>query len=446
MVQRSFLTMLVFFGSLGAVLLGPGGAYADQENVALETLEECEAWSYDYPGCWYEYTSEYCPYPSVEVQAEATNEPMEEDPRDDSVETVAEYEGYESKDYGYQWEYDDYDSAYEDYLWAQLITDMQAELIEQSVDESVHETVAETGAEPIDESEVEIVEEKATEAAVSTWADDYHYWAEYYDEEYRCYEVTVQPTYETAEENESTIDEVVAETTGVDEAALVTDVADEGADEGEMAAAESSMDWQDECQHDFRFDYSYSYEYGYGYGYEEPTFDRTIEADQVETIQMMDDSDEVTEQVADAMEESNEVTEETAEAIEHGDARHEGYHYYGDCDYYSDYYSDYYDSYYDSYYDDYGDSDNADVASPASSEDASDRLTDTDADTDEVSPIEEPAEVATSDSAPLHQAAVLSLARSLDQMGSALKMLSHQLTDMVTPEVATRASTVTDQH
>ena len=402
MVKRSILTMLVFFGSLGAVLLGPGGAYADQENVAWETLEECEAWGYDYPGCWYEYAGEYCPYPSVEVQAEATIEPVEEEPSGDSVETVAEYEGYESKDYGYQWEYEDYDSAYEDYLWSQLITDTQAELIDQPVDESVHETVVETGAEPIDETVVEIVEEAAsaaTEAAVSTWADDYHYWAEYYDEEYRCYEVTVQPTYETAEENESTIDEVVAETTGVDE-----------------------------CEDDFRFDYSYSYEYGYGYGYEEPTFDRTIEADQVETVEVM--------------EESIEVTEEAAEAMEHCDARHEGYPYYGDCDYYSDYYG----SYYDSYYDDYGYSDNADVAAPSSSEDASDRLTDTDADEPEVSTIEESAEVATIDSAPLHQAAVLRLARSLDQMGSALKMLSHQLTDMVTPEVATRTSAVTDQH
>jgi hypothetical protein len=47
----------------------------------------------------------------------------------------------------------------------------------------------------------------------------------------------------------------------------------------------------------------------------------------------------------------------------------------------------------------------------------------------------------------LRQAAILTLARSLDQMGSALQMLSRQLTEMATPEVATRATmTITDQH
>jgi hypothetical protein len=46
----------------------------------------------------------------------------------------------------------------------------------------------------------------------------------------------------------------------------------------------------------------------------------------------------------------------------------------------------------------------------------------------------------------LRQAAILTLARSLDQMGSALQMLSRQLTEMATPEVAARGTmTVTDQ-
>jgi phage-related minor tail protein len=39
-----------------------------------------------------------------------------------------------------------------------------------------------------------------------------------------------------------------------------------------------------------------------------------------------------------------------------------------------------------------------------------------------------------------HRAAILTLARSLDQIGSALQTLSRQLTDMAAPDVATRAA------
>lgn len=382
MVKRSFLTMCVFLGSLGAILLGPGGTQADQQDTAIEASAGYVAWSYDYPGCWYEYASGYCAYPTVEVQAEATVEPVTEEPAETTV-SCDTYEtedyGYLAKDYGYQWEYEDYDSAYEDDLWSELITDSQAESAGTEQDDSI----------AVEEAVV-----AAVESNVSTWAEDYDYWAEYYDEAYRCYEATVRPTYEPAEvpaeENDATIEEVVAETTGVDTAAEEI----EAAEASETPASDSAMDWQHECQDHFDFDYSYCYEYGYGYGYEEGlTFEPITSIDPIETT---------------------EATEEVAEVIEQADTCYEDYHYYGDCYYYS-----YYGSYYGSYYRDDVQSGHAD---------------------------RESSEVVEMDSPALHQAAVLSLARSLDRMGSALKMLSHQLTDMVAPEVATRASTATDKH
>jgi hypothetical protein len=92
---------------------------------------------------------------------------------------------------------------------------------------------------------------------------------------------------------------------------------------------------------------------------------------------------------------------------------------------YSDYdYSDYYYGYgdYESYDSTKAGSDNQEAAESEGVEgdDASD-----------VEAVEEPAP---------HRAAILTLARSLDQIGSALQMLSRQLTDMAAPEVAARAA------
>ena len=136
--------------------------------------------------------------------------------------------------------------------------------------------------------------------------------------------------------------------------------------------------------------------------------DEAVETEIVEDLpEMMDEAVET--EVADNAQGDAEVTDD-------------------DTSDFSDYdYSDYYYGYgdYESYDSTEASSDNADAAEAIESEDAAVE------DESDVEAVEDPAP---------HRAAILTLARSLDQIGSALQMLSRQLTDMAAPEVAARAA------
>jgi hypothetical protein len=440
MVKRTFLSLSVFLGSLAGVFLCNGTVRSEQDSASVMTSSPCESWGCEYQGCWYDEANDHCPYHMHETATTpaADEEQVAEKPCDAPVADESKYDGYEAKYYGYQWEYDDYDSAYEDYGWSEPIA------------ESPAETVMETEVIETETTTIATVDDDSSEQMnYDDWYEYYDDWSEYDDDEYRYLEATNQATQEAATEVCTDSDQPLDETVQQDQA--VEAAIDAGC--FDLPADEASMNGYDPYEDDYGYGYDYGYEYGYEYDEEyreayehEPKFDRTEEVVDVtdesietETIEVAEENVEtetveaaeetVEAEMIEAAEETveaemTEAAEETTEAETTSEAASDN----------SEAWSDEYDYYHGCYYGDcdygYGDYESSlSTESPTESES------------------EETTDGEVNDLPVLRQAAILTLARSLDQMGSALQMLSRQLTEMATPEVAARDTmTVTDQH
>jgi hypothetical protein len=326
MVKRTFFSLSVFLGSMAGVFLCHHAKSDDQHGSTAATASACEAWSYGYEGCWYDDTSDFCPYDTVE--AEPTLASADEQVAETHGAEQDAYESRYSKFSGYDWEYDDYDSAYDDDTWLEPIADVQADAVV--------------------ETQAAVADEPASTTAgddTSDWmAEEYDYWSEYrYDNEFRYYESTAQATLEA--------------TPAV-------------------------------C----------------------PASEPSAVADDVEVVQAWDD-DAVTEAVVETQADADDANE---------------YDYDYDCDYSHYYYG-------------YGDFESSQTTENAdTSEPSMDVIEST---------VEEASEADAIPSSPPRNAAILTLAHSLDRLGSALQVLSRQLTDMATPEVAARGgATGSKQH
>jgi hypothetical protein len=377
MVKRTFLTLSIFLGSLAGVFLCTGTVRSEQDSATITTTGPCEPSSYGYEGCWYDGASNYCPYPSVQADTSPApvSEEVAEKPCDDPVANESEYDGYESKYYGYHWEYDDYDSAYEDFAWTESAADLPTETIAES-----EQADADAEADAVTEVAVTATVTDESAERMRGYCDD---WAEYcYDEEYRYYEMATQA---------DCVPEAQAQDADADQPAPTT------------------VTYDHEYPYGYDYDYWYNTPFDDGYAYQfEPSFDRTEELFEVESTQVADESIET--ETAEVSEEITD-TETSIDAPTLRDEAAEQAHgcYYSDCYYGDCYYGDYYrDDYYDSDYDD--------------------------------SMTEEASQTSESTDDSMNRAAILTLARSLDQMGSALQMLSRRLTEMAAPEVAARTA------
>jgi hypothetical protein len=372
MVKRTFLTLSVFLGSLAGVFLCNSAVRGDEHGCAVPTPASAEASDYGYEGCWYDYDSGYCPYNMVQASPTPATEapPVADTHGDDDA-------AYESKFYGYEWEYDNYDTECEAYEWLEPIADeqIQAAVETASNDEAAVETASDNDS--------------------SDWmADEYEYWSEYnYDDEYRYIE-------SAAPASDAPTTEICTE---ADEATATT------SSDAEVVQAWDDEDGYDDESYDESYDDEFGWESEYEYGYEyrpmtEPASDMADEAVETEIVEdlpeMMDDAVET------------EVAEDTSDETSD----------YSDYDY-SNYYYGYGD--YESYESTEARSENSDAAEAIESEDAA---------------VEDESDADAMEAPAPHRAAILTLARSLDQIGSALQTLSRQLTDMAAPEVATRAA------
>ncbi|MCL4201593.1 MAG: hypothetical protein KJ000_03810 [Pirellulaceae bacterium] len=396
MVKRTFLCLTVFLGSLAGVFLCSSAVRGDEHGSGVPTPSSIEASDHGYGGCWYDDDSGYCPYDMVQ----SAPTPAAEAPPD--AETYCD-DAYESKFYGYEWEYDDYDTDCESYEWLEPIADEQIQAAAES-----GAAQAETTATTSDE---EVVVETATDEDSSNWmADEYEYWSEYnYDEEYRSIESAAPASDAPNTEVCSEASEPAATTSNDADVVEAWDEMDGYDDESYDESYDEDYGWESEYESGYESDYDYQSEYDYECcPVTEPAAAAAEEAVEVEIVEDLPEwMDEAVEtEVADDMQGDAEANSDDA-------------YDYSDYDY-SDYYYGYGD--YESYDSTEAVSDNEEAAE---SEDAAVE------DESDVEAVEEPAP---------HRAAILTLARSLDQIGSALQMLSRQLTDMAAPEVAARAA------